>query len=65
MEGSMERSLDKIGITTKLEGSLVLLVRATLIFFFPQASIAAGGSLSQICGFLDLMIDLCDFDLMI
>lgn len=57
LEGSMEPSLDKIGITTKLEGSVVLLVRATLIFlfFFPQASITAGGSLSQICGFLDLI----------
>ena len=45
MERSMAPSLNKIGITTKLVGSVALLVRANLIFFF-QASITAGGSLS-------------------
>jgi len=45
LERSMEPSLNKICFTTKLEGSVALLVRANLIVFF-QASITAGGSLS-------------------
>ena len=43
MEGSMEHSLDKIGITTKLEGSVVLLVRATFIFFSPKLALQRVG----------------------
>lgn len=51
----MEPSLNKICITTKLEGSVALLVRANLIFFFSKLALQQVGPSVQICGFLDLV----------
>lgn len=54
MERSMEPSLNKICFTTKLEGSVALLVRANLIVF-SKLALQQVGPLVQICGFLDLI----------